>query len=70
MKESTKINMERNFEAATAGMVSGIAEGFGCEIIGYDPYCYTNQTITIKYRDKETTFDIHKEEFYTTIIYH
>lgn len=35
MKESTKINMERNFEAATAGMVSGIAEGFGCEIIGY-----------------------------------
>ena len=34
MKESTKINMERNFEAVMAGMASGIAEGMGCEAIG------------------------------------
>ena len=30
----------------------------GCEIIGYDPYCYTNQTITIKYKGQETSFEL------------
>ena len=30
----------------------------GCEIIGYDPYCYTNQTITIKYKGQETRFEL------------
>lgn len=34
MKESTKINIKRNFEAVTAGMMAGVAEGVGCEIIG------------------------------------
>lgn len=33
MKESTKINIKRNFESATAGMLSGIALGTGCEKI-------------------------------------
>ena len=30
----------------------------GWEVTGYDPYCYTNQTITIKYKDKETSFEL------------
>ena len=34
MKETTKINIKRNFEAVTAGMMAGVAEGVGCDIIG------------------------------------
>ena len=29
-----------------------------CEIIGYDPYCYENQTITVKYKEQTTSFDL------------
>lgn len=34
----------------------------GCEITGYNPYCYTEQTVTVKYGGKQTSFTIEQEE--------
>jgi len=36
----------------------------GCEIIGYDPYCYDNQIVTIKYQGEETSFELSARDIY------
>lgn len=35
-----------------------------CEIIGYDPYCYTSQIITVNYKGHETSFALKERDIY------